>query len=197
MPTKACIVKTTLFPIVIYKWESWTIRKSEHQRIVAFKLWCWRRLLRITWTARRSKQSILKDIKSTVNIHWKDWCWSWNSNTFTTYLEELTHSKRPRYWERLRVREDDDKGWDGLIDLMDMSLRKRWEIVKDREAWLVQFTGSQRVGHDLVTERQQPLKLIFYKNQHLTVLIFFIFLSALLSAYCLFCLFICVLQYTK
>ena len=72
MPTKACIVKATLFPIVIYKWESWIIRNAEHQRIVAFKLWCWRRLLRITWTARRSKQSILKEIKSTVNIHWKD-----------------------------------------------------------------------------------------------------------------------------
>ena len=72
MPTKVCIVEATLFPIVIYKWESWTIRKAEHQRIVAFKLWCWRRLLRITWTARRSKQSILKEIKSTMNIHWKD-----------------------------------------------------------------------------------------------------------------------------
>ena len=73
-------VKAMVFPVVTYGCESWTIKKAEHQRIDAFELWCWRRLLRIPWTARRTHQSILKEISP--NIHWKDWCWSWNSNTF-------------------------------------------------------------------------------------------------------------------
>ena len=79
--------------------------------------WCfwtvvWRRLLRVPWTARRSNQSILR--KSTLNIHWKDWCWSWSSNTVATWCEELTHWKRPCCWERLKAGgEGDDRGWDG------------------------------------------------------------------------------------
>ena len=70
LPTKVCLVKAMVFPVVTYGCESWTIKKAEHQRIVAFKLWCWRRLLRIPWTARRSNHSILR--KSVLNIHWKD-----------------------------------------------------------------------------------------------------------------------------
>ena len=69
LPTKICIVKAMVFPIVMYECESWIIKKAEHQRIDAFKLWCWRRLLRVPWTARRSNQSILKKI---LNIHWED-----------------------------------------------------------------------------------------------------------------------------
>ena len=74
--TKIHIVKATIFPVVLYGRESWTIKKAEHRRIDAFELWCWRRLLRVPWTAKRSNQSILK--KSTLNIHWKDWCWCSN-----------------------------------------------------------------------------------------------------------------------
>ena len=69
---KVCIAKAMVFPVVLYSCESWTVKKAEHKRIDAFELWCWRRLLRVPWTARRSNQSILR--KSTLNTHWKDWC---------------------------------------------------------------------------------------------------------------------------
>ena len=82
LPTKVCLVKAMVFPVVMYGCESWTIKKAERWRIDAFELWCWRRLLRVPWTARRSNQSILKEISP--NIHSKDWCWSWNSNTLAT-----------------------------------------------------------------------------------------------------------------
>ena len=83
------------FPVVMYEFESCTIKKAEGWRIDAFELWCWRRLLRVPWTARRSNQSILKEIS--VNVHSKGWCWKWNSNTLATWCEELTHLKRP-WW---------------------------------------------------------------------------------------------------
>ena len=82
--------------------------KAERQRIDGFELWCWRRLLRVPWTARRSNQSILKEISP--GCSWKDWCWSWNSSTLTTWCKQLTHLKRPWCWKRLRVRgEGDDR----------------------------------------------------------------------------------------
>ena len=103
-----------VFSRVMYGCESWTIKEAEHRRIDAFELWCWRRLLRVPWTAGRSNQSILK--KSVLNIHWKDWYWSWNSNILTTWCEEMIHLKRPWCWERLRARgEGDDRGWDGWM----------------------------------------------------------------------------------
>ena len=71
LPTKVRLVKAIVFPVVMYGCESWTVKKAERQRIDAFELWCWRRLLRVPWTPRRSNQSILKDV---LNIHWKDWC---------------------------------------------------------------------------------------------------------------------------
>ena len=80
----------------MYGCESWTIKKAECRRIDAFELWCWRILLRVPWKARRSNQSI----RPVLGVHWKDWCWSWNSNTLATWCEELTHWKRPWCWER-------------------------------------------------------------------------------------------------
>ena len=111
LSTKILLIKATVFPVVIYGCESWTIKKAEHQRIDAFELWCWIRLLRVPWTARRSNQSILKEISP-----WKDWCWSWNSNTLATWCTELIHLKRPWCWKRLRAGgEGDDRGWDGWM----------------------------------------------------------------------------------
>ena len=114
LPTKVRLVKAMVFSVVVYGCESWTIKKAERWRIDAFELWCWRRPLGVPWTARRSKQSILKE--SVLNIHWKDWCWSWNSNTLATWCEELTRWKSPWCCERLRVRgEGGDRGWDGWM----------------------------------------------------------------------------------
>ena len=130
LPTKVYLVKAMVFPVVMYGCESWTIKKAEHRRIDAFELWCWRRLLRVPWTARRSNQSILKEISP--GISWKDWCWSWNSNTLATWYEELTHLKRPWFGERLRAGgERDDRGWDGW-----MASPTRWTWVwVDSGSW--------------------------------------------------------------
>ena len=126
LPTKVHVVKAMVFPVVMYGCESWTIKKTEHWRTDAFELWCWR-LLRVSWTARRSNQSILKEISPTspglkeirpvfIGIHWKDWCWSQNSNTLDTWCEELTYLKRVWCWERLKTGEEgDDRGWDGWM----------------------------------------------------------------------------------
>ena len=121
---KCCFTRTYIccldfviysFPVVMYGCESWTTKKAESWRIDAFELWCWRRLLRVPWTARRSNQSILKEM-FILGVHWKDWCWSWNSNTLATWFKELTHLKRPWCWERLRAGgEGDDRGWDGWM----------------------------------------------------------------------------------
>ena len=113
-PTKVCLVKAMVFPVVMYGYESWTVKKAEHQRIDAFELCCWRRLLRVPWTTRRSNQSIQR--RSVLGVHWKDWCWGWNSNTLATSCEELTHWKRPWCWEGLRAGgEGDHRGWYGWM----------------------------------------------------------------------------------
>ena len=107
LPTKVRLVKATVFPVVMYGCESWTIKKAEHQRIDAFELWCWRRLLRVPWTVRRSNQSILKECsleRTVLGVHWKDWFWSWNSTTLATLCKELTHLKRLWCWERFEGR---------------------------------------------------------------------------------------------
>ena len=109
---KACLVKAMVFPVVMYGCESCTIKKAEHRRIDAFELWCWRRFLRVPWSARRSNQSILKEISPEYSL--EGWCESWNSNTLATWCEKLTYLKRPWCWERLKAGgEGDDRGWDG------------------------------------------------------------------------------------
>ena len=152
--TNVLAVKAMVFPVVIYGCKSWTIKKAEHWRIDAFELWCWRGLLRVPWKARRSNQSTLKE--SVLNVHRKDWCWSWNSNTLATWCEELTHLKRLWCWERLKARKaGDDRGWDGW---MASPTQWTWVWANSGSWWwtgrpgMLWSMGSQRVGHDWATE---------------------------------------------
>ena len=123
LPTKVHLVKAMVFPVVMYGCESWTIKKAECQRIDAFEVWCYRRLLRVLWTARRSNQSILKEISPEYSLKeispeysLKGWCWSWNSNTLATWCGELTHLKSSdarKDWrqEEKGMTEDEVVGW--------------------------------------------------------------------------------------
>ena len=152
LPTMVCLAKAMIFP-VMYGCESWTVKKAECRRIDAFELWCWRRLLRVPWTARRSNESILKEISP--GVHWKD-CWSWNSNTLATWCKEVTRWKRPWCWEGLGAgREGENRGWDGW---MASPTRWTWIWVNSRTLWwtgrpgVLWFMESQRVGLNWVTE---------------------------------------------
>ena len=169
MPTKVHLVKAMGFPVVMYGCESWTIKKAEQQRTDALELWCWRRLLRVPWTARRSNQSILKE---GLNIYWKEWCWSWNSDTLATWFKELIHWKRPRCWESLKAGgEGDDRGWDGW---MASPTQWKWVWVNSRSWWwtgrpgLLQSMESRRVRHNWSTElnwTELQYKQKFSKNK--------------------------------
>ena len=152
LPTKVHLVKAMVFPVVMYGWESWTIKKAECQRIAAFELWCWRRLLRVPWTARRSNQSILKEISPEYSLEGL----MLKLNTVATWWEELTHWKTPWCWERLKAgKEGDDREWDGW---MASCTRWTWVWASSGSWWwpgkpgMLQSVGSQWVGHDWVTE---------------------------------------------
>ena len=160
MLTKVRIVKAIVFPVVMYRYESWTLKKAECQRIDAFELWCWRRLLRVLWTVRRSNQSILKEINLEYSVeglilrlkfqYFGHLMWRADSLEETLMLGKI-EVRRIRGWQRMR--------WlDGITDSMDMSWVSSGRWWRTGKPGVLQSMGSQRTGHDRLTTKAATLK---------------------------------------
>ena len=150
--TKSFWPSNVCFLVVMYRCKSWTIKRAQCWRTDASKSLCWRRLLRVPWTARRSNQSALKEI---LNIHWKDWCWGRSSSTLATWCEELTHWIRlmlEKIWGK-KIKGRQRMRWsEGITDSMDMSLNNSGRQWRTGQLGMLQSVGSQRAGHDSATE---------------------------------------------
>ena len=153
--TKVHTIKAIIFPVVIYRCKSGTMKKAEHQRLDAFELWCWRRLMRAPWMARRSNQSILKEINPEYSLEGL----MLKLQYFGHLIQRASSMKRSCCWKRWRTGgEGGNREWDGWmvsLTLWTWVWANVQEIVKDREACVLHSMGSQRIEHGLVTEQQQ------------------------------------------
>ena len=150
LANKDLSIQTMVFPVVLHGCEDWTIKKAEHWRIEAFELWCWKRVLRVPWTARRFNQSILKEISPEYSL--EGLMLKLKLQYLATWCEELTHGKKPWCWKRLKAGgEEDDRGWDGWMASLTWWT---WVWVNSMSWWwagrtgVLQSVGLQRVGHD-------------------------------------------------
>ena len=155
LPTKVHLVKSMIFPVVMYGCDSWIIKKAEHQRIDAFELWCWRRLLRVSWTTQRSNQSVLKEISPAYSL--ERLMLKLKLQYFGHLMQRTDSLEKIWWWEKLKTGgKGDNRGWDGWM--ASPTQWTQWVCVNFGSWWwtgrpgMLQSMGSQRFGHDWATE---------------------------------------------
>ena len=171
---RTCLVKAMVFPVVMYGCETWTMKKAECWRIDAFELWCWRRFLRVPWTARRSNRSILKEISTGYSL--EELMLKWKLQYFVNLMRRVDSLEKTLVLGGIRGGgEGDDRGWGGW---MASPTRWTWVWVNSGSWWwtgrpgVLQFMGSQRVGHNWATELNwtEPILGFYLQNKHILII---------------------------